>query len=62
MRKRGTPKAEWADIYPAWHHDPEICLQVADMAIEVNGDDDGVWATRALPLPLTPAPTPNPNP
>ena len=26
------------------------------MAIEVNGDDDGVWATRALPLPLAPAP------
>jgi len=32
------------------------------MAIEVNGDDDGVWAIRAVPLPLTPAPTPNPNP
>ena len=47
LRKRGTPKADWAEIYPAWHLDAEICLQVTDMAIEVNGDDDGVWAIRA---------------
>ena len=23
------------DTCPAWHHEPEICLQVADMAIDL---------------------------